>query len=264
MFLILTLTILWIFVAVIAARIASNKGRSFRSWLIYGFFLSPIALIHSIILEEDTYQTTKLSVTGQSLKKCPSCGEFVRQEASVCRYCGKEFSYSGNTSLSYSVASDSGSNYWYCSKCGCSNRDDENFCKSCNTPRYSMNTLSEEQKTTVKEYAQKQLNSTDIEEIRKLQNSYFGTDSLKFMSFMLPDASGYNNLELYKEKLKEAISESKVQQEEKKEEADTNKIDESNKTDNLEEELEKMKNLFERGLIDESEYKAKKNKILGI
>lgn len=258
------LFIILLVIALIPAAIARSKGRSFILWYIYGIALWIVALIHSILLKEDSYQSTRQSITGQSLKKCPSCGEFVRQEASVCRYCGKEFSYSGNTSLSYSVASDSGSNYWYCSKCGCSNRDDENFCKSCNTPRYSMNTLSEEQKTAVKEYAQKQLNSTDIEEIRKLQNSYFGTDSLKFMSFMLPDASGYNDLELYKEKLKEAISESKVQQEEKKEEDDTNKIDESNKTDNLEEELEKMKNLFERGLIDEAEYKAKKNKILGI
>ncbi|MBQ2207006.1 MAG: SHOCT domain-containing protein, partial [Treponema sp.] len=29
-------------------------------------------------------------------------------------------------------------------------------------------------------------------------------------------------------------------------------------------ELEKIKKLFEKGLIDESDYKAKKNKLLGI
>ena len=77
-------------IAVIPAAIAKSKGRSFALWYIYGVALWIIALIHSIVLKEDISQTTRESITGQSLKKCPYCAEFIKQEAKICRYCGKE------------------------------------------------------------------------------------------------------------------------------------------------------------------------------
>ena len=45
---------------------------------------------------------------------------------------------------------------------------------------------------------------------------------------------------------------------------DDDETEDNDDTDNLEKELEKIKKLFEKGLIDESDYKAKKNKLLGI
>lgn len=77
-------------IAVIPAAIAKSKGRSFALWYIYGVALWIIALIHSIILKEDPYQSTKETITGRSLKKCPFCSEFIDQTATVCRYCGKD------------------------------------------------------------------------------------------------------------------------------------------------------------------------------
>ena len=77
-------------IAVIPAAIAKSKGRSFLLWYIYGVALWIIALIHSIVLKEDTSQTTRESITGRSLKKCPFCSEFIDQTATVCRYCGKD------------------------------------------------------------------------------------------------------------------------------------------------------------------------------
>ena len=45
-------------IAVIPAAIAKSKGRSFALWYIYGVALWILALIHSIILKEDPYQST--------------------------------------------------------------------------------------------------------------------------------------------------------------------------------------------------------------
>lgn len=77
-------------IAIIPAAIAKSKGRSFALWYIYGVALWIVALIHSIVLKEDASQTTKESITGSTLKKCPYCAEFIKQEATVCRYCGKD------------------------------------------------------------------------------------------------------------------------------------------------------------------------------
>ena len=64
---------------------------------------------------------------------------------------------------------------------------------------------------------------------------------------------------------KEAYAEATENSSEKKNDVSgADKTEENDNADNLEKELEKIKKLFEKGLIDESDYKAKKNKLLGI
>ena len=41
--------VLWFFLALIPSLIARSKGLSFIKWHIYGFWLFPIALVHSIV-----------------------------------------------------------------------------------------------------------------------------------------------------------------------------------------------------------------------
>lgn len=72
--------------AVIPAKIASGKGRSFGKWWLYGFCLFAIALIHAITLKENDSHR----LLSGDYKKCPFCAEVIKKEAAVCRYCGRD------------------------------------------------------------------------------------------------------------------------------------------------------------------------------
>lgn len=61
--------------ALIPAYIAKSKGRNFGLWYVYGVFIWIVAFIHSLFLSD------------HSGMQCPNCKEWIKEDASVCKYC---------------------------------------------------------------------------------------------------------------------------------------------------------------------------------
>ena len=87
-----------ILLGLIPANIASNKGRSFGLWWVYGAALLIVALPHALLINPDK-EAVRQGQRAQGMKKCPDCAEMVQGEARVCRYCGYRFSVSHATEV---------------------------------------------------------------------------------------------------------------------------------------------------------------------
>ena len=86
-------------VGIIPAFIAQNKGRSFFLWWIYGAMLFIIALPHALVMKSDQKGIEKKQLS-EGMKKCPYCAEMIKEDARVCRYCGRELEIEQTTKLS--------------------------------------------------------------------------------------------------------------------------------------------------------------------
>ena len=79
-----------VLIGLIPAAIASSKGRSFLGWWVFGAALFIVALPCAIVVGTDQSSLDTQRLSSGSMKKCPYCAELIRQEAVVCRFCGRD------------------------------------------------------------------------------------------------------------------------------------------------------------------------------
>jgi hypothetical protein len=93
-------------IGIIPANIAKNKGYDFVVWWIYGALLFIVALPHSLMLKDARTDQPKAgwyahkdggfrywdgnNWSSETAQRCPHCAEYIKTQANVCRFCGRD------------------------------------------------------------------------------------------------------------------------------------------------------------------------------
>ena len=81
--------IIAVLIGLIPAAIARNKGRSFVGFWIYGALIFIVALPHALLMKPSQKGIEEQALADGG-RKCPHCAEIIKEEANVCRFCGRE------------------------------------------------------------------------------------------------------------------------------------------------------------------------------
>jgi hypothetical protein len=81
--------VFWSVATAIPAIIAWRKGHSFAGWWLVSSILWFVTLPGALLIKPDFPELERRQIA-LGMRKCPHCAEFVKGEAVVCRYCGRD------------------------------------------------------------------------------------------------------------------------------------------------------------------------------
>jgi hypothetical protein len=83
--------ILWSLLGCLVAWFWKSKGLSFGWGFFWSFILSPVlAFIIGLLRRPNLKAKDDYQLADGQMKTCPFCAEVIRQQARVCRYCGRD------------------------------------------------------------------------------------------------------------------------------------------------------------------------------
>ncbi len=84
---------IWLLLGLFAGYLNANRGNSFTVGCLLGALLGPIGLIIVLLLDRNDSELERRSVASGQTRYCPYCAELVRQDAKVCKHCGRDISH---------------------------------------------------------------------------------------------------------------------------------------------------------------------------
>jgi RNA polymerase subunit RPABC4/transcription elongation factor Spt4 len=131
------LIVLWIVFSLLVGAFWLSKKRSFWGGLFIAVFLSPlIGFIIGLVLKPNVAKQEEEAIAHGTMKKCPYCAEMIKNEAIVCRFCGKDLhakDMKGTVNESKRDENlnkpEDSSNMIYCPYCG--SKTNEKTCQKC-------------------------------------------------------------------------------------------------------------------------------------
>jgi hypothetical protein len=89
--LVIVLPLAWLVWSMMLGVIATTRGKSFKAFFFFALFLSPAAAALLLALEPVAQDVLDdRAIIAGTRKRCPSCHEAVRPQATRCRYCTAE------------------------------------------------------------------------------------------------------------------------------------------------------------------------------
>jgi len=122
---------IWILCGLIAVAIGRSKGQSDFATFLVGLLLGPIGILLVLLSKTDTAAVERRQIATGQLKKCPFCGEMIKTEAVVCRFCGRDLPAETPPDPSVARVISNGKGGYVCSSCGGGIRSDATTCKHC-------------------------------------------------------------------------------------------------------------------------------------
>lgn len=81
----------WFVLSILVGAYANSKGRSGFLYFLLSMVLTPIlGFIIAVAAEPDSDKLEERAISAGKRRKCPYCAELVRNEARICKHCGKE------------------------------------------------------------------------------------------------------------------------------------------------------------------------------